>query len=106
MTQRQQQALRIMGDHSIFFAFANFESDPDDENIFIVADLDSVLEENGIDDIDDLDIDDFAIPDYSPDWLYDVMSLFDADEYVESFFQFQNEDDVEEFKEICDFVLD
>ena len=44
------------------------------------------------------------IPDYTPDWLYDILDLWTVSEFMESIFDFASKEDADEFKAICDVV--
>ena len=116
LTARQQEALQIKGDHKIYFedgtadyakAVADGEMDQETADDFLlfrtIADLDEVEIISTDGKPDDLDGRAY-IPDWSPDWLYDILDLFDACEEMESIFSFGSKEDADEFKEICDFV--
>jgi len=95
MTERQNKALEIKGNHKIYLQ--------ETEDIFfnkrltVVMDLDDPkvkLDEENIADV---------LCDHTPDWLYEILELFNAGEEMESAFTF-NESNLSELKEICDIV--
>lgn len=116
LTERQKKALAIKGDHKIYFEddtkdnqrFLEDEEINEDrfeeiKNVRVVADLDEV-EIISIGETPE-DCDSRAvIPDYTPDWLYDILDLWTVGEFMESMFDFASKEDADEFKVICDVV--
>ena len=116
LTERQKKALELKGNHKIYFEddtrdneklLKAGEIDEDDfeerKNIRVVADLDEV-DILSMEEIPE-DCDGRAIiPDYTPDWLYDILDLWDYGEDMESIFEFESKEDADEFKAICDVV--
>ena len=116
LTERQKKALELKGDHKIYFEddtrdnekrLEAGEIDEDDfadfVNVRVVADLDEV-DILSMEEIPE-DCDGRAIiPDYTPDWLYDILDLWDYGEVMESIFEFESKEDADEFKAICDVV--
>ena len=116
LTERQKKALELKGDHKIYFedstadnskAVAEGEMDQDQADDFLlwrtIADLDEtdVVSTDGKPDY----LDGRAyVPDWTPDWLYNILNLWDACEEMESIFSFGSKEDADEFKEICDLV--
>ena len=119
MTERQKKALELKGNHRIFL----FR-----EAMYVKAILGGTLSKTGneellsaydIVDADEVNMteekakdwkenpDHLIIPDYTPDWLRNVVDCFDnVYEEFESLFNFPDDDTIREFKEICDFVID
>ena len=112
MTPRQEKALKLKGSHKIYYedqtadAKKEFGSDYDDtymKNVRIVTDLEKtdVVSTTGWDQ-------GFygraKIPDWTPDWLYEILDLWDTSEFMESLFEFASKEDADEFRAICDFV--
>lgn len=114
LTERQKKALELKGNHKIYFEDDTRDNEKrleageidedyflDFENVRIIANLDEVeimteTPENGVGLA--------RIPDYTPDWLYDILELWDCGEFMESMFEFENKEDADEFKAICDVV--
>jgi hypothetical protein len=95
--ERKQKALEIKGDRKIYF-----EREPDAPEEFgemgivvDIADLSDCYNDGGR----------WIIPDRTPDWLYDLADLYGFCELMESVFEFEDEETVEEFKEICDVII-
>ena len=116
LTERQKKALELKGDHKIYFEddtrdnekrLEAGEIDEDDfadfVNVRVVADLEEVdilSMEEVPEDCDGRAI----IPDYTPDWLADIISLWSPGSFMDSMFNFASKEDADEFKAICDVV--
>ena len=116
LTERQKKALELKGDHKIYFEDDTrdnqrfLEAGEIDEgrfeeikNVRVVADLDEV-EIVSMEEIPDGYDGRAFIPDYTPDWLYDILNLWTVGEFMESIFDFASKEDADEFKAICDVV--
>ena len=96
--ERKQRALEIKGNRKIYF---NRELDAPEEFgelgmiVVDIADFSDCYNEG----------DRWIIPDRTPDWLYDLADLYGFCELMESVFEFDDEETVEEFKEICDVIV-
>ncbi len=114
LTDRQKLALTLKGDHSIYFenpegdAVKNGWTEEEAEENFhltrIVCDADEVDVQTRKPKWPSYLDGRAYIPDWTPDWLYDILELWDAGESMESYFEFESEADIEEFKAICDDV--
>ena len=116
LTERQKKALVIKGTHKIYFEddtrdYQKFvktgeidkERFEEIKNVRVVADLDEV-EIVSMTEIPDGYNGRAFIPDYTPDWLYDILDLWTVGEFMESIFEFASKEDADEFKAICDVV--
>lgn len=112
LTERQQKALSLKGSHKIYFEnpYADAPFNPDmvdvDEDmkfVRIIANLDEVEVISRTPEYDDI-AGRAYIPDSTPEWLYSILDLWDAEEFMESYFEFESEEDIMEFKAICDDV--
>ena len=114
LTERQKEALKIKGNHKIYFenpeadAVANGWTEEEAEENWlrtrIVCDADEVEVQTRSSKWPDYINGRAYIPDWTPDWLYDILDLWDAGQAMESYFEFNSEEDIEEFKAICDDV--
>ena len=110
LTERQKRALEIKNRNHKKIYLQVVEDDEDWEgydNLCIVTDLGEFVDEDEYDNeyFDPEDYCDmYGIPDWTPDWLYEILDLWDAGEEMESYFTFESREDVEEFKKICDAV--
>ena len=116
MTDRQKHALELKGDHKIYYEDDTadnkklFDAGELDESIFkdtelvrTIADLSEVRVVSMTEKPEDLDGRAY-IPDWTPDWLYKILELWDACEFMESMFEFASKEDADEFKAICDVI--
>ena len=116
LTDRQKKALELKGDHKIYYedntkdhqkSVETGEIDEDYldgfENVRIVADLDEVDIMYTTETPEDC-VGRAGIPDYTPEWLYDILDLWTVGEFMESMFDFASKEDADEFKAICDVV--
>ena len=116
LTDRQKKALELKGNHKIYFeddtrdnekflAAGEIDEDRFEEikNVRVVADLDEVEIISMTEIPDEYDGRAF-IPDYTPDWLADIISLWSPGGFMESMFDFASKEDADEFKAICDVV--
>lgn len=95
--ERKQRALEIKGDRKIYFERElNAPKELGEMGIVVyIADLSDCYNDEGR----------WIIPDSTPDWLYDLADLYGFCELMESVFEFEDEETVEEFKEICDIIV-
>ena len=100
MTERQRKAVEIKEkkNKELYLEFPR-KSIIKEDNIVLVADLRWMLNHNeslvgGCD----------TEPYSTPKWIYKIVGLFDAEEYMPSYFEFKSTDDLKEFIEICDYT--
>ena len=116
LTERQKKALALKGNHKIYFEddtrdnqrfleYGEIDEDRFEEikNVRVVADLDEVEIISMTEIPDEYDGRAF-IPDYTPDWLADIISLWSPYGFADSMFDFASKEDADEFKAICDVV--
>ena len=116
LTERQKKALALTGNHKIYFEddtrdnqrfleYGEIDEDRFEEikNVRVVADLDEVEIISMTEIPDEYDGRAF-IPDYTPDWLYDILDLWTVGEFMESMFDFASKEDADEYKAICDVI--
>ena len=116
LTERQKKARALKGNHKIYFEddtkdnqrfleYGEIDEDRFEEikNVRVIADLDEVEIISMTEIPDEYDGRAF-IPDYTPDWLYDILDLWTVSEFMESMFEFASKEDADEFKAICDVV--
>ena len=116
LTERQKKALALKGNHKIYFEddtrdnqrfleYGEIDEDRFEEikNVRVVADLDEVEIISMTEIPDEYDGRAF-IPDYTPDWLADIISLWSPYSFADSMFDFASKEDADEFKTICDVV--
>lgn len=114
LTERQKKALKLKGDHEIYYeddrrfakeaGYSQKELE-EAENWRIITDLEEtdVVSTTGFPE----GLNGCAyIPDFTPHWLYKIIRLWDCYEIQESKFEFDSEADANEFKAICDFVVE
>ena len=116
LTDRQKKALELKGNHKIYF-----EDDTRDNQKFLVAGeidkerFEEIKNVRVVADLDEVEIVSMEetsedcngraiIPDYTPEWLYDILDLWTVGEFMESMFEFWSKEDADEFKAICDVV--
>lgn len=95
--ERLENALKLKGNHKIYFCRIPDCPEGDIENAAEVADLSECIKNGETWTIPD--------PDHTPDWLYDIIDLFSGCELMESVFEFSDEETLNEFKEICDVII-
>ena len=100
MTENQKKALVIKGNHQIYLG--RDLNDP--MGLFVeIADLDECIPSTSNNEY-------YTIPDYTPDWLYEILEVFGYgktfDEAMESVFEFSDENTIEEIKGICDVIIE
>ena len=96
--ERKEEALKLKGNHKIYYCPEEDHQEYGIENAAEVADLSECErpEEHG---------DRWTIPDFTPDWLYEILDLYGGVELMESIFTFPDKQTMKEFEEICDVVL-
>ena len=116
LTERQKKALELKGNHKIYFEddtkdnqrcleIGKIDKDLFEEikNVRVIADLNEVEIISMGETPEDCD-GRAVIPDYTPEWLYDILDLWTVGEFMESMFEFASKEDADELKAICDVV--
>ena len=107
-----EEALKIKQNRKIYMepqyndmvkAWGEDEVDEDMKLCAVVADLKKVQVESRTGWPDYLDGRAY-IPDWTPNWLYDIVELFGAGWSMESIAEFPDEETMEAFKQVCDDV--
>ena len=92
---RKEEALKLKGSHKLYINILKDCPDEDTINSAEVADLSDCTKQGGR----------WLIPDYTPDWLYDIIDLYGGCELMESVFEFDSKETIKELSEICDVVI-
>ena len=102
--ERKEEALKLKGDHKIFLCILEDYPEGDIENAAEIADLSECIEPGKSNFLEEGD-NRWTIPDYTPDWLYDIIDLYGGCELMESIFEFDSKETIKELAEICDVVI-